>query len=85
MLLSLSGHTRPDLAYSVSQVDCFVFNNRQPHELALNRFSCYLIGTADKGMFLMPKDTLDIDAFSGADFSRLYGYEDLTDPVSIRS
>lgn len=85
MLLYLSGHTRPDLAYSVSQVARFMFNNRRSHELALKRIGRYLIGTADKGMFLTPKDTLDIDAFPDADFAGLYGYEDLTDPVCVRS
>ena len=85
MLLYLSGYTRPDLAYSVSQVARFMFNNRRSHELALKRIGRYLIGTADKGMFLTPKDTLDIDAFPDADFAGLYGYEDLTDPVCVRS
>jgi hypothetical protein len=35
MLLYLSGHTRPDLAYSVSQVARFMFNPKHLHEIAI--------------------------------------------------
>ena len=37
MLLYLSGHTRPDLSYSVSQVARFMFAPKRSHELALKR------------------------------------------------
>jgi len=33
MLLCLSGHTRPDLAYSVSQVAQFIFNPKHLHKI----------------------------------------------------
>jgi hypothetical protein len=76
MLLYLLGHTRPDLAYSISQVACFMFNPKHLHEIALKRISRYLIGTKDKGMIIKPKNTIDIDAYPDADFAGLYGHED---------
>jgi hypothetical protein len=45
MLLYLSVHTRPDLAYSVSQVARFMFNPKHSHEIALKRIGRYLIRT----------------------------------------
>jgi hypothetical protein len=35
MLLYLSGHARPDLAFSVSQVARFMFNPKHSHEIAI--------------------------------------------------
>jgi hypothetical protein len=85
MLLYLSGHTRPDLAYSVSQVARFMFNPKHSHEIAIKRIGRYLIGTKDKGMIIKPTSTIDIDAYPDADFAGLYGYEDNHDPVCVRS
>ena len=87
MLLYLSGHTCPDLAYSVSQAARFMFAPKHSHEQALKRIGRYLCGTANKGLILNPKevDKLSIDAFPDADFAGLYGYEKPTDPVCVRS
>lgn len=87
MLLYLSGHSRPDLQYSVSQVARFMFSPKRSHELALKRIGRYLVGTADKGTILNPKDAkcLNIDAYPDADFAGMYGYEKSNDPVCVRS
>jgi hypothetical protein len=85
MLLYLSGHTRPDLAYSVSQVARFMFNPKHSHEIAIKRIGRYLIGTKEKGMIIKPTATIGIDAYPDADFAGLYGYEDNNDPVCVRS
>ena len=87
MLLYLSGHSRPDLCYSVSQVARFMFAPKRSHEVALKRIGRYLVGTADKGIILDPKNatSLHIDAYPDADFAGLYGYEESTDPVCVRS
>ena len=85
MLLYLSGHTRPDLTYSVSQVAWFMFAPKHLHEVAIKRIGRYLIGTSDKGMILNPTTTLNIDAYPDADFAGLYGYKDNNDPVCVRS
>jgi hypothetical protein len=85
ILLYLSGHTRPDLAYSVSQVACFMFNPKHSHEIAIKQIDHYLIGPKDKGMIIKPTSTIDIDAYPDADFAGLYGYEDNNDPVCVHS
>ena len=85
MLLYLSGHTRPDLTYSVSQVARFMFAPKHLHEVAIKRIGCYLIGTSDKGMILNPTTTLNIDAYPDADFAGLYDYKDTNEPVCVRS
>jgi hypothetical protein len=85
MLLYLSGHTRPDLAYSVSQVGRFMFNAKRSHEISIKQIGYYLIGTKDKRMIIKPTATIGIDAYPDADFAGLCGYEDNNDPVCIRS
>jgi hypothetical protein len=87
MLLYLAGHTRPDLCYSVSQAARFMFAPKRSHEVALKRIGRYLVGTADKGIIMDPKNatSLHIDAYPDADFAGLYGYESTTDPVCVRS
>jgi hypothetical protein len=67
MLLHLSGHTRPDLAYSVSQVARFTSNAKRLHEIAIKQIGRYLIGTKDKGMITKPTTTIGIDAYPDAD------------------
>ncbi len=85
MLLYLSGHIRPDLAYSVSQVARFMFNPKHLHKIAIKQIGRYLIGTKDKGMIIKPTFTIDIDAYHDAAFAGLYGYEDNNDPVCTQS
>jgi hypothetical protein len=85
MLLYLSGHTRPDLGCSVSQMARFMFNANRSHEIAIKQIGCYLIGTKDKGMIIKPTTTIGINAYPDADFAGLYGYEDINDPVCVCS
>jgi hypothetical protein len=85
MLLYLLGHTRPVLAYSVSQVAQLMFNPKHSHKIVIKRMGRYLIGTKDKGMIIKPTSTIGIDAYPDADFASLYGYEDNNDPVCVCS
>ncbi len=85
MLLYLSGHTRPDLAYSISQVARFMFNPKHSHKIAPKRIGHYLIGTKDKGMIIKPTNMINIDAYHDADFAGLYSHEDNNDPVCVHS
>ena len=68
MVLYLSGHTQPDLSYSVSQVTWFMFAPKRSHKLTLKRIGRYLVGTYDKGLILNPKDvtSLHIDTYLDA-------------------
>ena len=85
MLLYLSGHSRPDISYSVSQVARFTFCPRRSHEAALKMIGRYLLGTINKGLIINPTRELKIDAYPDADFAGLYNYEEHNDPICVRS
>eukprot|EP00956_Cyclotella_meneghiniana_P031775 scaffold84712_cov23-Cyclotella_meneghiniana.AAC.1 len=82
MLLYLSGHSRPDIAFAVHQCACYTFKPTSRHFAALKRIGRgrYLKGTADKGLILRPSKHLHVDCFPDADFAGLYNHEDSQDP-----
>jgi hypothetical protein len=87
MLLYLANHTRPDISFAIAQ--CAQYNHlpKLQHEQVLEHIGQYLKGTMDKGLVLKPNSShpLDIDCCVGADFARIYGYEQLFDPSSVQS
>jgi hypothetical protein len=85
MLLYLSGHTRPDIAYAVNCCARYMFSPKHCHELALKRIGRYLKGTATRGMVINPTRELSIDAYPDADFAGMYGHENPTDPACAKS
>ena len=85
MLLYLSGHTRPDIAYAVNCCARYMFNPRHSHEIALKRIGRYLKATRNKGLILDPCKELRIDSYPDADFAGLYGHEKSSDPVCAKS
>ena len=52
MLLYLSGHSRPDIAFAVHQCTQYTFHPTCHHELALIHIGRYLKGTMDKGLVM---------------------------------
>ena len=85
MLLYLSGHSRPDIAFAVHQCARYTFRPTRRHEKALIRIGRYLKGTIDKGLIMTPTSTPCIDCYPDADFAGLYGHEDVQDPHCVRS
>ena len=85
MLLYLSGHTRPDIAFAVSQCARYSCCPRRSHEEAIKRIGRYLKGTRDKGIIMFPKLSFQIDCYVDADFAGLWNYEDSMDPTSVKS
>jgi hypothetical protein len=85
MLLYLSGHTRPDIAYAVNCCARYMFSPRLSHEQALKRIGRYLKVTRDKGLILKPCPNLRIDAFPDANFAGLYGYAKITCSEVVKS
>jgi hypothetical protein len=86
MLIYLAGHSRPDIAFAVSQVCRFTHTPRRSHEEALERIGRYLKGTLDKGLILKPSPTsIDVDAYVDTDFAGLALKEDCKDPTSVKS
>jgi hypothetical protein len=50
MLLYLSGHTRPDIAYAVNCAARYMFCPKKSHEEALKRIGRYLKATCNRGL-----------------------------------
>lgn len=85
MMLYLQGHTRPDISFAVNQCARYAFRPKKIHEDALKRIGRYLLGTRDKGIFMVPDNTLQIDCYVDADFAGLWGYEERDDPTCVKS
>ena len=85
ILLYISNNTRPDIAFSVSQVARFTSNPKQSHAKALIRIARYLQDTKENGLLLKPNDNLGIDAYVDADFAGTWGSEHPTSRDSVRS
>jgi hypothetical protein len=54
MLLYLSGHTCPDIAFAVNYCAQYMFCPKRLHELASKRIGHYLKQTSDHGMVMSP-------------------------------
>ena len=85
MMLYLSGHSRPDIQYAVSQCARFIHGTKQSHEEALERIGQYLKGTMEKGLILKPTSNMDFECYCDADFAGLYAFEDISDPSCVKS
>ena len=85
MLLYLQGHSRPDIAFSVSQCARYTFSPKLSHEIALKRIGRYLNETRTKGLIMRPSKTIQVDCYVDSDFAGLWSYEDSQDPTCVRS
>ena len=75
MLLYLSGHTPPDIAYAVNFCARYMFPPRNSHETALKQIGRYLKATQDRGLILNPNyDLCKLDFYPDADFAGMYGH-----------
>ena len=63
----LEKSTRPDISYAVHQCARFSNDPRASHATAVKRIAKYLLGTANKGVILNPRDH-SFDCFVDADF-----------------
>ena len=86
MMLYLSGHSRPDITFAVSQCARFTYSPTRLHEKALERIGLYLKKTRDKGLILKPEHSkLKIECYCDADFAGLQRYEDPGDSSCVQS
>ena len=87
MMYYVTGHSRPDLKFAVSQAARFAFQPKRCHELALIRIGQYLKGTRDKGMILKPSraEKFKMDVYVDSDFMGIYGQEERNDPDNVKS
>jgi hypothetical protein len=76
MLLYLSGHTQPNIAYAVNCCTRYMLCPKHSHELAVKLIGRYLKQTSEHGMIKNPStDICKIDAYHDADFAGMYGHE----------
>ncbi|KAL7486076.1 hypothetical protein ACHAW6_011675 [Cyclotella cf. meneghiniana] len=80
MLLYLSSHSCPNVAFAIHQVAQYTFKPTCQHELALVRIGHYCKGTKGEGLIMSPSLVPWVDCFPDADFAGLYGNEDSHDP-----
>jgi hypothetical protein len=86
MLLYLSGHTRPDIAYAVDCAAWYMFCPKKSHEEALKQIGRYLKATCNRGLIIKPSSgVLKTDAYPDANFAGMYGYEHHDDPSRVKS
>ena len=88
MLLYLSGHLQPDIAYAVNCCAQYMFCPKRSDKMALKRPGCYLKATRDRGLVLNPSSIdgqFEVDCYPDADFSGMHGHEKPNDPASVRS
>jgi len=84
MLLYLSGHSTPDIAFAVHQCTQHTFKPTRHHELAFIQIGCYLKGRMDKGLIKTPSPDPCVDCYPDANFAGLYGHKDTQDPHCAR-
>ena len=88
MMHYLTGNTRPDLAFAISQASRFQQAPRKSHAAALKRIGRYLLHTADKGMIikkLPPGTPITLDLAVDADFAGLWNPLEADDLSNCRS
>lgn len=61
--------TRPDISYSVNKLSQFMHAPTADHWTAVKRVLRYLAGTPDKGIFLRCGNSINLHAFSDADWA----------------
>eukprot|EP00804_Cyclotella_cryptica_P012343 CCRYP_018206-RA/>CCRYP_018206-RA protein AED:0.26 eAED:0.34 QI:0/0/0/1/0/0/3/0/238 len=85
MLLYLSGHSSPDIAFVVHQCAWYTFHPTRRHKLAFIHIGWYLKRTMDKGLIMSPSSQPRVDCYPDTDFAGLYGHEDSLDPHCTHS
>ena len=62
-------HTRPDIAYSMSVINQFMHDPREPHLQAAYRVLHYLKGNPGKGILFKKNNTLALEAYTDTDYA----------------
>lgn len=85
MMLYMSGHSRPDIQFTVTQVAQFRHSTRRSHKGVLEWIGQYLKGTMDEGLILTPTGDFNLECHVDADFVGLDGTKSAHDPTSVKS
>ena len=85
MLLYLSHHTRPNIAYAVNCCARYRFCPKHSHELALKLIGGYLKQTSERGMIMnLSTDICKTDPYPDAVFAEMYGHKKPVDPSCVK-
>ena len=85
MLNFLMRSTRPDLAFTVSQVARFLSHPMKSHEDVVIRICEYIASTNTKGIEMRPDATKGLEVYADADFSGGYVKGHTNDPNTAKS
>ena len=84
-MLSLSGHSRPDITYAVNSASCYMLHPRHSHELSVKRIGRCQRATCSIELITNPSSNLKIDCYPDTDFSGMYGHEKINDQACVKS
>jgi hypothetical protein len=86
MLLYLSSHTCPDIAYTINCAARYMLCPKKSHEEELKQIGRYLKATRNRGLIINPSSgVLKINAYPDANFAGMYGYERHDNPSCAKS
>ncbi len=82
----LAKNTHQDIQYAVHACARYTHRPKEIHAKAIKRIVRYLIGTADKGIILIPNKNITVDMFVDADFVGMWNAAvNDQDPVRVES
>jgi hypothetical protein len=84
MIIYLTSSSRPELAFVSHQCTRFSQNSERIHEIEVRKIRRYLQGTRDKGCFLNPNNTKNLDCYVDADFAGLWNPDEAQDPTTLK-
>ena len=86
MLLYLSGNTRPDISFAVSQVARYCHTPKQSYAVAVKMIVRYLKRTETQGLIVdLSQFSMDLTCYVDADFAGRFGADAPSNPASARS
>ena len=85
MLLYLSGKTRPDVTFAVSQVARFTHAPKASHAAAVKKILRYLSRTINQGLIITKSDQLLLAVYPDTDFAGLFNQDPSSSTSSAKS
>jgi len=84
-MVYLTGHSCPDITFTLHQCTCYTFKPTKHHCLAIKCICWYLKGTRDKGLIMKPSIHIHVNCYLDTDFAGLYNVKDAQDPHCVQS
>ena len=84
IILYLASNTRTYISFDIKQCTRFTNNTKESHETSVKRICRYLQGIKYKSLVFNTPKKMVVDCYAGAYFARLWGHENLQDPICYR-